>query len=260
MNMELKALKVPAWIWPVLLGLATAYLATSFIPIPEPTASLNADDSSFSAKDRVSRLSSVVLDKNVLGLDNPSEIKKKTEVSPVTWNLVGILTGPEDMAILRVKKENIILREGDDYKGWVLAEIKPDYVLWKSGREQKKIVMWDQVQQLKLVRGKTNKIVVEKAQASSVLEDPNAFLNQALFKPNSKNGKTQGFRITNIKQNSLLRKLGLEDGDVLLRVNGEMITGPAKMLQVYGSLAGASAIYMDIERKGQMLSLVVEIN
>lgn len=220
---------------------------------------MNTDSLSLSSANSISKSSAAILDKNILGLDNPTELKKKSEKTPSTWTLVGILTGPVDMAVMRVKSETIILHEGQEYEGWILSEIKPGYVIWKSGREQKKLVMWAQVKQLKLVRGKTNKIVVDKAEASSVLEDPNAFLSQALFKPNSHNGKTQGFRITNIKQNSMLRKLGLEDGDVLLRINGEMITGPAKMLQVYGSLSGASAISLDVKRKGQMLSLVVEL-
>lgn len=259
LNIELKTLKFPAWIWPVLLGLATSYLAASFVPIPKPTATLGSGGASASTTDRISSLTKTVLDKNILGLDNPAELKAKPTKTPSTWNLVGILTGAVDMAVMRVDKDTVILREGEEYEGWVLSEIKPGYVIWKSGREQKKLVMWEQVKQLQLVRGKTNKVVVNKANAAQVLDDPNAFLSQALFKPNSENGKTQGFRITHIKSNSLLQKLGLKDGDVLLRVNGEMITGPAKMLQVYGSLAGATAISLDVKRDNQVLSLVVEL-
>ncbi len=257
--MELKATKFPAWLWPLAFGLATAYLVASFIPLPKPTAPILGKSFSTDAADKISKDSKLILERNVLGLDNPTEIQKKATVTPSTWLLVGILTGETDMAVFRIKNETIILREDEEYEGWTLAEIKPQYVIWKYGREEKRIAMWDQVQSLKLVRGKTNKIVVERAQANDVLEDPNAFLNQALFKPNNKGGKTQGFRVTNIKSNSLLKKLGLENGDVLMRVNGEMITGPTKLLQVYGSLGGASAIYIDVERKGQMLSLVVEL-
>lgn len=257
--MELKATKFPAWLWPLAFGLATAYLFSSFVPLPKPTAPILGQSFSTNTADRISKDSAIIIERNILGLDNPSETQQKATVTPTTWLLVGIFTGETDMAVFRIKDETVILREGEDYDGWTLSEIKPQYVIWKYGREQKKIAMWDQVQSLKLVRGKTNKIIVEKAQAATVLEDPNAFLNQALFKPNSKDGKTQGFRITNIKSNSLLKKLGLENGDVLMRVNGEMITGPAKLLQIYGSLGGASAIYMDVERKGQILSLVVEL-
>ncbi len=257
--MELKATKFPAWLWPLAFGLGTAYLVASFIPLPKPTAPLLGESFTTDAADKISRDAKIVLDKNVLGLDNPAEIQKKATVTPSTWQLVGIFTGEVDMAVFRIKGETTILREGEEYEGWTLFEIKPQYVIWKYGREEKKIAMWDQVQALQLVRGKTNKIIVERAQANEVLEDPNAFLKQALFKPNSKNGKTQGFRVTNIRSNSLLKKMGLENGDVLMRVNGEMITGPTKLLQVYGSLAGASAIYVDVERKGQMLSLVVEL-
>ncbi|WP_320171799.1 type II secretory pathway component PulC-like protein [Maridesulfovibrio sp.] len=257
--MELKATKFPAWLWPLAFGLASAYLVASFIHLPKATAPIMGESFSSEAVDKIAGDSKTILDKNILGLDNPAEIQKKATVTPSTWQLVGIITGETDMAVFVIKNETVILREGEEYEGWTLEEIKPQYVLWKYGREEKKVVMWDQVQGLKLVRGKTNKIVVERAQANEVLEDPNAFLKQALFKPNSKNGKTQGFRVTNIRTNSLLKKLGLENGDVLMRVNGEMITGPTKLLQVYGSLAGASAIYIDVERKGQMLSLVVEL-
>lgn len=257
--MELKATKFPAWVWPLAFGLGAAYLISSFIPLPKPTAPILGESFTTDAVDKISRDSKIVLDKNVLALDNPAEIQKKATVTPSTWQLVGIFTGEVDMAVFRIKGETVILREGDEQEGWKLEEVKPQYVIWKFGRDEKKIAMWDQVQSLNLVRGKTNKIIVERAQANQVLEDPNAFLKQALFKPNSKNGKTQGFRVTNIRSNSLLKKMGLENGDVLMRVNGEMITGPTKLLQVYGSLAGASAIYVDIERKGQMLSLVVEL-
>ncbi|SMF34269.1 PDZ domain-containing protein [Desulfovibrio gilichinskyi] len=257
--MELKNTKFPAWIWPLVFGLAVAYLASSYIPLPVPTAPILGESFTTSAVDKITKESSVILEHNILGLDNPSEIQKKATVTPSTWTLVGILTGEVDMAVFRIKNETVIMREGEEYEGWTLAEIKPQYVIWKFGREEKKIAMWDQVQSLKLVRGKTNKLVIDKVEASAVLEDPNAFLSQALFKPNTQNGKTQGFRITNIKRNSMLRKLGLEDGDVLMRINGEMITGPTKLLQVYGSMAGASAIYIDVERNGQILSLVVEL-
>ncbi len=257
--MELKATKFPAWLWPLTFGLAVAYLVASYIPLPTPTAPILGESFTSSAADKIAKESAIILERNILGLDNPAEIQKKATVTPSTWALVGIMTGEVDMAVFRIKDETVILREGDEHEGWTLYEIKPQYVLWKFGREEKKVAMWDQVQALKLVRGKTNKLIIDKTEASAVLEDPNAFLSQALFKPNNKNGKTQGFRITNIKQNSLLRKLGLENGDVLMRVNGEMITGPTKLLQVYGSMAGASAIYIDVERKGQILSLVVEL-
>ncbi|WP_319777820.1 type II secretory pathway component PulC-like protein [Maridesulfovibrio sp.] len=257
--MELKATKFPAWLWPLAFGLATAYLVSSFIPLPKPTAPILGKSFSSDTASKIEKDSKLVIEKNILGLDNPAEIQKKATVTPATWMLVGILTGESDMAVFRIKNDTAILREGEEYEGWTLAEIKPQYVIWKYGREQKKIAMWDQVKSLKLVRGKTNKITVNKAEAKEILDDPNAFLKQALFKPNSKGGKTQGFRVTNIKSNSMLKKLGLENGDVLMRINGEMITGPTKLLQIYGSLGSASAIAMDVERKGQMLSLIVEL-
>ncbi|WP_415715108.1 type II secretory pathway component PulC-like protein [Maridesulfovibrio sp.] len=257
--MELKATKFPAWLWPLAFGLATAYLVSSFIPLPKSTAPILGKSFSSDTASKIEKDSKLVIEKNILGLDNPAEIQKKATVTPATWMLVGILTGESDMAVFRIKNDTVILREGEEYEGWTLAEIKPQYVIWKYGREQKKIAMWDQVKSLKLVRGKTNKITVNKAEAKEILNDPNAFLKQALFKPNSKGGKTQGFRVTNIKSNSMLKKLGLENGDVLMRINGEMITGPTKLLQIYGSLGSASAIAMDVERKGQMLSLIVEL-
>ncbi|WP_320006665.1 PDZ domain-containing protein [Maridesulfovibrio sp.] len=257
--MELKATKFPAWLWPLAFGLATSYFVSSFIPLPKPTAPVISKTITTDAANKIAKDSKVILDKNILGMDNPAEVQKKATVTPATWKLVGILTGETDMAVFRIKGETTILREGDEFEGWTLSEIKPQYVIWKFGREEKKITMWEDVKALKLVRGKTNKITVNKAEANEVLDDPNAFLKQALFKPNSKDGKTQGFKVTNIKSNSMLKKLGLEDGDVLLRVNGEMITGPTKLLQVYGSLSSASAISIDVDRKGQILSLIVEL-
>ena len=100
---------------------------------------------------------------------------------------------------------------------------------------------------------------MSKSEIAPVLNDPNAFLQQALFKPYREGGKVRGFRLDNIKKNSLLAKLGLQNRDILMRINGEAIDGPGALMSAYSSFGEARAVSLDVRREGSTFSILVDL-
>ena len=130
-----------------------------------------------------------------------------------------------------------------------------------SGHTEKTLKLFDaKTPKIQLKTDERNKITLSKAQLASVLDDPNALLQQALFKPYKRGTSVRGFTVDKIQGNSILRKIGLQDGDVLVRINGEMIDGPGKMMKLYTGLRSANAVKLDIRRNAEMIGIILELN
>ncbi len=82
---------------------------------------------------------------------------------------------------------------------------------------------------------------------------------QARVTPYIVQGETRGFRLTRLKANSLLQKIGLQHGDVLQKVNGSIITSPADALQAYQQLQQAGTVRLEILRRNRASTLTYEI-
>ncbi len=82
---------------------------------------------------------------------------------------------------------------------------------------------------------------------------------QARVMPYVVQGETRGFRVTRLKANSLLQKMGLQHGDVLQKVNGSTITSPADALQAYQQLQQAGTVRLEILRRNRASTLTYEI-
>ena len=74
-----------------------------------------------------------------------------------------------------------------------------------------------------------------------------------------KEGVVQGFRLFQIKPDSLIERIGLKNGDVIQRVNGVEISDPSTAFQLLQDLQGHSQIRVDVLRNQQPTSLSYEI-
>ncbi|MBI5181820.1 MAG: PDZ domain-containing protein [Nitrospirae bacterium] len=101
--------------------------------------------------------------------------------------------------------------------------------------------------------------IVDQREVANSLENMNQLLTQARVAPIIDNGKTTGFRIFEIKPNSLYEKIGLSNGDVVQRINGVEIDDPNKFFQTYQNLKDEKSISVDIVRNGAKQTLSYEI-
>ena len=71
--------------------------------------------------------------------------------------------------------------------------------------------------------------------------------------------KTDGFRIFQIKKDSIYEKLGLKDNDIIKRVNGQYLDSFEKATGLFSALRNENSLSIDIERDGTKLNLKYEI-
>jgi general secretion pathway protein C len=103
------------------------------------------------------------------------------------------------------------------------------------------------------------KWAVDQREVTASTENINQLLTQARALPYMEQGKTVGFRISEIVPGSLYEKIGLQNGDVIQKINSQDVDDPAKFFQMYQSLKEERNITIDLIRGGQRQSLSYEI-
>ncbi len=101
--------------------------------------------------------------------------------------------------------------------------------------------------------------VIDEAEVESALNNINQLLTQIRVVPNFQNGQADGFKVFAIKPNSIFAKVGLKNGDVIRKVNGNDITSPEKAFQIFQELRNEKNLTIEISRRGQTQSFNYEI-
>ena len=98
-----------------------------------------------------------------------------------------------------------------------------------------------------------NNYEVDRTEIDKTLGDLNQVAMQARIVPAFKDGKAQGFKLFSIRPNSLYSKIGVQNGDVIKRINGFELNSPEKALEVYTKMKDANRIDIEIERNGSVV-------
>jgi general secretion pathway protein C len=98
-----------------------------------------------------------------------------------------------------------------------------------------------------------NRYEVKKKYIDDTLSNLNSVATQARIVPSFENGVANGFKLFSIQPGSLYSAIGVENGDVIQRINGYEINSPDKALEVYQKLRESSHITIDIKRNGQII-------
>ncbi len=104
-----------------------------------------------------------------------------------------------------------------------------------------------------------SRFMVDQKEVLASTENMNQILTQARALPYQEQGKTVGFRISEIVPGSIYEKIGLQNGDVIQRVNSQDVDDPAKFFQLYQGLRNERSISIDLLRSGQRQTLNYEI-
>jgi general secretion pathway protein C len=101
--------------------------------------------------------------------------------------------------------------------------------------------------------------MVDQREVASSTENLSQVLTQARALPYIEQGKTVGFRISEIVPGSIYEKIGLVNGDVVQRVNAQDVDDPGKFFQMYQGLKDEKRISIDLLRNGQRQTLNYDI-
>ena len=96
---------------------------------------------------------------------------------------------------------------------------------------------------------------VNRTLLNSVLEDQGALMRSARVIPHQEGGQTVGVKLYGIRRNSLLGRLGIQNGDMLRSVNGFNMTEPDEALRAYTRLRNAENLTVSLVRRGQPVNI-----
>jgi membrane-associated protease RseP (regulator of RpoE activity) len=100
---------------------------------------------------------------------------------------------------------------------------------------------------------------IDKLLVDKVLANPMAIAKGARVVPAMKDGKPRGFKLYAIRPSSIYAKLGLANGDTLVRINGFDLTSADKALEVYTKIREATSLEVEIERRGKPMTFYYTI-
>ena len=99
------------------------------------------------------------------------------------------------------------------------------------------------------------KYEVGQGEVDKALSNLAELSTQARIVPAFEGGKTVGFKLFSIRPGSLYSKIGLQNGDVITRINGYEMSSPEKGLEVYGKLKDSKQVTVDVKRRGKPQTL-----
>jgi len=96
-----------------------------------------------------------------------------------------------------------------------------------------------------------NKYDVSRSVLDQQLSNLSTISTQARIVPSFKNGVANGFKLFSIQPGSLYASIGVENGDVIQRINGYEINSPDRALELLQKLRESSHVVIELERGGQ---------
>ncbi len=96
---------------------------------------------------------------------------------------------------------------------------------------------------------------VDRALVDKLLANTMSLASAARFVPSIKDGKPNGFKLYAIRPNSIFGKIGLQNGDTIKVINGNEMTTPDAALGLYSKLRSASHLSVQVERRGETVTL-----
>jgi general secretion pathway protein C len=101
--------------------------------------------------------------------------------------------------------------------------------------------------------------IVDQRKVLQALENPNQLMTDARLQPNVTDGKQEGFILREVRSGGIYQSLGLQNGDVLLRINDYNISNPENALQAFTALRGMDRVQVDLLRSGSRMTMTYQI-
>lgn len=104
-----------------------------------------------------------------------------------------------------------------------------------------------------------DRYLVAKAEVDHQLQNLSQVFTQMRAVPNLRDGKTDGFRVFAIRRGSIFDRIGLQNNDVVQRINGVELTDPARAMGLLQELQSETRLSVDVLRGGAPRTLSYEI-
>jgi len=199
--------------------------------------------------------------------------KPQAAFAPTDYTLLGTVIGSmrETYALIQKNssKEERVFRLGDTvFSAGTLASVAKESVEILAGGSKVRIttpnsaggqsqagasgIQAPQVMgQVAAAQPGGGNFVIDQRMLNASLDNIGQTMTDARLLPSMKDGKVEGFRVSEVKPQGVFGTVGIRNGDVLLRINDFPIDSPEKAVQSFASLKGQNRIKLDLVRDGQ---------
>ena len=210
----------------------------------------------------------VITGRNLFGsLDKTSEDVNEEEIEELELTslkiaLLGTVTGSEQNAFAVIeetdKRKQGLYKIGDSVQNATVKKILREKVVLRVGTKDEILTMEESAASRRDKRRRPlkstergNTITVSRKDIQNSLKDINNLMSQVRIRPHFKDGKSDGLSVSRIKGGSIFSKLGLRNGDIVQKINGEPINSPDEVLVLYEKLKSGSRVSLEVTRKGE---------
>jgi type II secretion system protein C len=190
--------------------------------------------------------------------------------------LIGTVAGPRELSYAIFKDASgvqEVFRVGESIYGMGrLYRVRKDKVLISRAGSMTEIPIQDIVK-VREVRAQSTgstlssfaqrvgrgSYVVDQARLQQMIANPAQMMTDARLRPNTAGGREEGFVLSEVKPAGIYQSLGLQDGDVLLRINEYDISNPERALQAFTALKGLDRVQIDLIRSGARMTMTYQI-
>jgi general secretion pathway protein C len=260
-------------------NVVNVWIAARFQPHPAPAKSPLRAPEMPEAK-RPLAYYAPITDRDIFNPPRPTQPGAQAPAGRLDVKLLGTApsVGMDSYAIIAddESKPQMLYRVGDSVRGRVLSRVAWDHVVVSGPQGEEVLKIVDATRKpsattpaqapasAPAVDGGIEKrsdtdFVIDRSEVDKAMENLNELFTQIRAVPHFQDGKASGFRLFAIRQQSVFEKIGLKNGDIVTRINGNDLTDPARAMSLIQELRGEGRISVDVMRNRQPTSLSYEI-
>ncbi|MBF0204488.1 MAG: PDZ domain-containing protein [Desulfamplus sp.] len=218
------------------------------------------------------RTSGKVTDRKDAELISEKEIAslEKTDLKLKLWGTVTSGTDLENYAVIETDKDKKqgLYKKGDEIEGAAIKKIlRFSVILTRNGKDERLEMAEESQSQKSSHSASANKkpstsisgeaedkinVSIKRSLIEDSMKDINALMNQVRVRPHFTGGNADGILLYGIKQNSMFKDMGIQNGDIIMGVDGTEIKSVEDAVSLYDRLKNSSDINMQIRRRGQV--------
>lgn len=204
-------------------------------------------------------------------------VESAPTASPLNAKLLGTAPGEgiDSYAILEdgASRKQDLYRIGDRFQDRTLAKVAWDHVVFRAGEREETLKLADPASrpgpaaptEAASIDGTGIRSLsetayqIDRAEVDKAMENLNQIFTQVRAVPHFQDGKAAGFRLFAIRRDSIFEKLGLKNGDIVSRINGNELTDPARAMSLLQELRGEGSVSVEVTRNRAPTTMSYEI-
>ncbi len=221
---------------------------------------------------------SVIYKRNLFNIEETT--KPAASAQPLSLKLKGTVVGVKEFTFCIIedksKRKEDLYQKGDKIQDMEVTDITANSVVLNRGiekivlyidEEEKKIKEKEPITASKSIypdlsdieHPSENKWVVSREDVLQATRNISDIMSDFKIRPHFSSGKMEGFKIDDIKEESIVSAVGIKKGDIVKKINGETIDSPKKIFDFYRNLEKSPVIQLEVERGDSTEVLTYEI-